>query len=84
MATSSTGAIVAVSVNETETAKPKESGAILSPEDGTKALSKVTKTTKGVSATYAYQLLFYVPPAASNDKIVLLGFGEGLVAAKEL
>ncbi len=84
MATSSTGAIVAVSVTETENAKPKESGAILSPEDGTKALSKVTKTTKGISATYAYQLLFYVPPAASNDKIVLLGFGEGLVAAKEL
>jgi hypothetical protein len=84
MATSSTGAIVAVSVTETENAKPKESGAILSPEDGTKALSKVTKTTKGISATYAYQLLFYVPPAASHDKIVLLGFGEGLVSSKEL
>jgi len=28
--------------------------------------------------------LFYVPPAASDEKIRLLGFSEGLVAAKEL
>ena len=78
------GAIVTVSTGEVETAKPKESGAILSPSAGTKALSGVEKTTKGVSATYAYQLLFYVPPAASGEKIRLLGFAEGLVAAKEL
>jgi hypothetical protein len=78
------GAIVTVSTAEVETAKPKESGAILSPSAGTKALSGVKKTTKGVSATYAYQLLFYVPPAASDQKIRLLGFSEGLVAAKEL
>jgi hypothetical protein len=84
MASLNSGAIVTVSTAEIENAKPKESGAILSPEAGTKALSGVTKTTKGVSATYAYQLLFYVPPAASKDKIVLLGFSEGLVAAKEL
>jgi len=78
------GAIVTVSTAEVESAKPKESGAILSPSAGTKALSGVKKTTKGVSATYAYQLLFYVPPAASDQKIRLLGFSEGLVAAKEL
>jgi hypothetical protein len=84
MASVDSGAIVAVSTAEVESAKPAEAGAILSPEAGTKALSGVEKTTKGVAATYAYQLLFYVPPAASNDKIVLLGFSEGLVAAKEL
>ncbi|MEX1079022.1 MAG: hypothetical protein WED09_07945 [Homoserinimonas sp.] len=84
MASLNSGAIVTVSTAEVESAKPKESGAILSPEAGTKALSGVTKTTKGVSATYAYQLLFYVPPAASNEKIRLLGFSEGLIAAKEL
>jgi hypothetical protein len=84
MASVDSGAIVTVSIAEVEQAKPAEPGAILSPEAGTKALSGVEKTTKGVAATYAYQLLFYVPPAASNDKIVLLGFSEGLVAAKEL
>lgn len=84
MATSNSGALVMVSTAEVESAKPKEAGAILSPEAGTKALSGVTKTTAGVSATYAYQLLFYVPPAASGEKIALLGFSEGLVAAKEL
>lgn len=84
MASLNAGAIVTVSTAEVEKAKPKESGAILSPTDATKALSGISKTTKGVSATYAYQLLFYVPPAASNEKIKLLGFSEGLVAAKEL
>lgn len=78
------GAIVTVSTIEVETAAPKESGAILSPSGETKALSGVTKTTKGVSATYAYQMLFYVPPATSDQKIRLLGFAQGLVAAKEL
>lgn len=84
MSTLNSGALVTVSTAEVESAKPKEAGAILSPEAATKALSKVSKTTSGVSATYAYQLLFYVPPAASGEKIVLLGFSEGLVAAKEL
>lgn len=84
IATSDAGAIVAVTVGEVESAKPKEKGAILSPAAGTKALSKITKTTKGVAATYAYQLLFYVPPTTSDELIVLLGFSEGLVAAKEL
>lgn len=84
MSSLNAGAIVTVSTAEMETAAPKESGAILSPSAGTKALSGVAKTTKGVSATYAYQLLFYVPPAASDQKIRLLGFAEGLVAAKEL
>jgi hypothetical protein len=84
MASLNSGAIVTVSISEVENAKPKEAGAILSPEKATAALSGVTKTTKGVSATYAYQLLFYVPPAASSEKIVLLGFAEDLVAAKEL
>lgn len=84
MASVDSGAIVTVSTAEVEQAKPQEAGAILSPEAGTKALSGVEKTTKGVAATYAYQLLFYVPPAASSNKIVLLGFSEGLVAAKEL
>ncbi|MHA6667614.1 hypothetical protein ACX3O0_01960 [Homoserinimonas sp. A447] len=84
MASLNSGAIVTVSISELETAKPKEAGSILSPEKATAALSGVTKTTNGVSATYAYQLLFYVPPAASSDQIVLLGFSENLVAAKEL
>ena len=84
LATIDAGVIVAVSTAEVETAKPKEAGASLIPAAATKALSNVSKTTKGVSATYGYQLLFYVPPEASGDKIVLLGFSQGLVVAKEL
>ena len=41
-------------------------------------------STKGVVATYGDQLLFYVPPAGSDSKIVLLGYTQGLVKAGEV
>jgi hypothetical protein len=43
----------------------------------------VSSTTKGTIATYGDQLLFYVPPATSGQKIVLLGWASALIAAKE-
>ena len=40
---------------------------------------------KGFVATYGLQLLFYVPPVTkSGQKIQLLGFAQGLVAASEV
>jgi hypothetical protein len=64
--------------------KPVEGGASVNAEGAVKSLSKVTSTTKGTSATYGDQLLFSVPAVGSNEKIVLLGWDTGLVAAKEL
>ncbi|MCU1546141.1 MAG: hypothetical protein JWP30_1241 [Homoserinimonas sp.] len=85
LATSESGALVTASIGEVETVTPTEAGSQLTPDAGpVKSLSGVTTTTKGVAATYAFQLLFYVPPASSNEKISLLGFSEGLVAAKEI
>lgn len=78
------GAIVAVYLNETVTVKPVEAGASVNPEGAVKSLSGITGTTKGTVAVYGDQLLFYVPPASSKNKIVLLGFATGLVSAKEL
>jgi hypothetical protein len=41
-------------------------------------------SSKGLVATYGDQLLFYVPSATDKSKkIVLLGFSQGLIAAKE-
>jgi hypothetical protein len=73
-----------VSLNETETVKPVASGATVSPEGASKALSGVSATAKGIRSTYGEQLLFHVPAAGSTDKIVLLGFSQGLIASAEL
>ncbi|MET4782599.1 hypothetical protein [Glaciihabitans sp. UYNi722] len=80
------GAIVATYLNETITAKPLEAGSAVNPEGAVKSLSGLTGTTKGTTAVYGDQLLFYVPPISSkgNKKVVLLGFATGLISAKEL
>ncbi len=87
LATNDSGSIVAVSVTETETVKPVEEGATVGPAAdalATKALSGIETTAKGFQNTYRDQLLFYVPTAGSSDKIVLLGFAQGLISSAEL
>jgi hypothetical protein len=86
LATNESGAIVAVDIVETEVVKPVDTGAKieLEPDSATSALSGLTETEKGVQATYTDQLLFYVPPTGSSEKIRLLGFTQGLTKAAEL
>jgi len=78
------GALVSIYLNETENVTPVEQGATINPEGATKTLSGIAGTTTGVTATYGDQLLFYIPPIGSTDKIVLLAFTQGLVSAKEI
>jgi hypothetical protein len=85
MATNNSGAIVATSLNEVSTLKPVEAGATVSISNANvQALTGVTDSSKGLQTTYGYQLLFYVPPAGSKQKIVMLGFTQALLGAKEL
>ena len=84
LATNDAGAIVAVNLNETTTVAPTEAGAAVNPTGSVKALSGIAVSTKGVIATYGDQLLFYVPPAGSDAKIILLGYSQGLVSATEI
>jgi len=84
LATNDAGAIVAVNLNETTTVAPVEAGAAINPSGQVKALSGLAISTKGIVATYGDQLLFYVPPAGSDAKIILLGYSQGLVSAKEI
>lgn len=84
LSTNDSGALVAVDLVETTTVAPTEEGAAVNPTGAVKALSGVSVSTKGVVATYSDQLLFYVPAAGSDDKIVLLGWSQGLIAAKEV
>jgi hypothetical protein len=84
MATNDSGALVATSVTETATVKPVEDGAKVGAGSVTAALTGVDESTTGLATTYGYQLLFYVPPADSKDKIRLLGFSQAPISAKEL
>lgn len=83
-ATNDAGAIVSVAINETETVTPTKKGAEVNTEGEVKSLSGVDKSTKGIEATYGVELLFSVPPVGSDDKIVLLGFSQALISAKEV
>ncbi|GAA2754218.1 hypothetical protein [Amnibacterium kyonggiense] len=84
MSTADPGALVAVQLDEQWTVKPKRSGVTVKPSGGTKILSKTSSTSKGIVSVYGYQLLFSVPSAGSEEPIVLLGYDQGLVSAKEL
>ncbi|NYF11221.1 hypothetical protein HDC94_002377 [Leifsonia sp. AK011] len=84
IATNDAGAIVAVNLEETTTVTPTEAGAAINPSGQVKTLSGVAVSTKGVTATYGDQLLFYIPPAGGNGKIVLLGYSQGLIKASEV
>jgi hypothetical protein len=84
LATTDQGAIVAVDLNETETVKPVQAGAAVSAPGEIQALSGKATSTTGLVAVYGDQLLFYVPSASKSSKIVLLGYGQGLISAKEL
>jgi hypothetical protein len=83
--TNDSGQIVAVDLNDVETVTPTETGAAINPGPATKALSGKAQSVKGIISTYGLQLLFYVPPVSKPDeKIQLLGFAQGLIAASEV
>jgi hypothetical protein len=84
LATNDSGALVAVDVIDTTTVAPTEEGAAVNTSGAVTALSGVSVSTKGVTASYSLQLLFYVPAAGSNEKIALLGWAQGLISAKEI
>ncbi|WP_223690277.1 hypothetical protein [Leifsonia poae] len=87
MATNDSGALVWANLTETDTTKVVEAGAEVNLTDANgpaAALLGAASSKTGIQTTYGYQLAFYVPPAGSDAKITLLGFAQGLVAAKEV
>jgi hypothetical protein len=82
--TADQGALVAVNLNETQIVKSVETGAAVNAPKSVKALLGKSLSTKGLRAIYGDQLLFYVPSLGSGEKIVLLGYSQGLIAASEL
>jgi hypothetical protein len=77
LATATSGAIVAVSVDENARFEP-QGGRSLKLTGNLKALAGTELSPKPVNATYQLQLLFFVPAVGSEDKITLLGYSENL------
>jgi hypothetical protein len=84
LATNDGGAIVSFSLNETETISPVEQGAAVTAPGQVAALLGKALSTKGITATYTDQVLFFVPGVDKGGKIVLLGYSQGLTSASEL
>ncbi len=84
LASIDSGALVNFELRETVTGRPVTAGGKIETTGAIKALSGIESSGTGVEATYAYQLLFYIPPAGSSAKPTLLGFSQGLVQAKEI
>lgn len=83
--TNDSGQIVSLILDDVETVRPVEAGAAVNPKGQVKALSGKSASTRGIVATYGLQILFYVPPVTATDrKIVVLGYAQGLVGAVEL
>lgn len=85
LSTLDAGALVLGYLTETETVTPTQSGATVNASGTVAALAGVESSTKGITATYGVQVLFYVPSLENpDDPIVLLGYTQGLVAASEV
>ena len=80
------GAIVAVSLTETDTVKATNDDAVIKL-DGNKRVAALTgkeETPKGITTSYSDQLFFYVPGQDADEKITLLGYSTNILDAKEL
>jgi hypothetical protein len=84
LATNDSGAIVALDASETETAKVVEAGAEVTAIKEVAAITGKAKSAKGFTATYGYQLLFYVPSAIQGGAVTLLGYSQGVTSAAEV
>lgn len=81
MATLDSGAIVAVSMIDSETIAPTSTDAVIkfgeNPE--AKALTGVEEAAKGVVTTYGLQLFFSVPAQGSTEQIRLLAVHQDIL-----
>ena len=87
LATNDAGALVSVSIEQTENVIPNDGGTIGFQPGPAAALSGFTgKSAKGVQRVIGIQLLFYVPGVGneSEDQIRLLGWSESLIGASEV
>ena len=79
------GGLIALTMNDTSTIRPKANGAAVS----VKALDQKTLlgslgSSTGLKIVYSNMLLFYVPESGSNEKIRLVGASQGLLSVRSI
>ena len=79
------GGLIAITMNDTSTIRPKANGAAVS----VKALDQKTLlgslgSSTGLKIVYSNMLLFYVPESGSNEKIRLVGASQGLLSVRSI
>ncbi|MFS0912568.1 glycosyl transferase [Microbacterium sp. 179-I 3D2 NHS] len=84
MTTLDSGAIVAVSLTDTETVTPTSADAVIRFGDNAqaKALTGASESAKGVTTTYEFQLFFSVPAQGSTEQIRLLAVRQDLLSVE--
>ncbi|MGZ0710673.1 glycosyl transferase (plasmid) [Coraliomargarita sp. W4R53] len=84
LATLESGAIVAVTLTETDTVTSTNDDAVikLASNPRVQELTGLEESTKGFSTSYSDQVFFYVPAQGSTEKIRLLGYGSDILGAK--
>ncbi|WP_394552347.1 hypothetical protein ACDF64_15980 [Agromyces sp. MMS24-JH15] len=86
LATNDSGALVSVSIQQTEHVAPNDGGTIgFQAGAPGAALSGFTgKSAKGVQRVIGIQILFYIPSVGSDELISVLGWSESLIGASEI
>ncbi|MBO9625620.1 MAG: glycosyl transferase [Microbacterium sp.] len=81
LATLDSGAIVSVSVIDTQKVTPTNPDAVIQFDDNpqVKALTGVKESKTGIESTYLIQLFFAVPAQGSTEQIRLLGYHQDIL-----
>ncbi|MFJ4174278.1 glycosyl transferase [Microbacterium sp. NPDC089696] len=84
MTTLGSGAIVAVSLIDSESVTPTSADAVIRFDQNAqaKALTGVTESAKGVTTKYEFQLFFSVPAQGSTEQIKLLAVHQDLLSVE--
>ncbi len=84
LATLDSGAIVAVTVHESDTVKPTNTDAVIKLDSNpiVQTLTGVNQSSSGFTTTFVDQLFFFVPSQSSNKRIQLLGYSTSILNAK--
>ncbi|MGO2151684.1 MAG: glycosyl transferase [Microbacterium gubbeenense] len=86
LATFNSGAIVAVSLGDSETLKPTDEDGVIKIPDAPEIQHFVgeDETTTGLTTSYTSQLFFSVPAKASDEPIRVLGYSYALTGSELL
>ncbi|KJL28047.1 hypothetical protein [Microbacterium oxydans] len=84
MTTLDSGAVVAVSLTDTETVTPTSADVVIRYGENplAKALTGASESAKGVETTYQFQMFFAVPAQGSSESIRLLAVHQDLISVK--